>query len=244
MSDPVAGAHDWLAARVMERREETPRAATLRLAVDGWRGHVAGQRVDVRLTADDGYQATRQYSIASAPSSGALELTVERLDDGEVSPYLVDVAEVGDAMDIRGPIGGWFTWRPGDPRPLLLVGGGSGIVPLMAMAREAVLTGGEAVDVRLLVSTRTPADLLYASELEALHDAGRITLLHTVTRDPTGARSGRIDAQLVGELLRGVAPEAIFACGSTGFVEAASDLLLAAGVPASAIRTERFGPSA
>lgn len=236
----------WRPARVVERWDETRRAATLRLAVDGWPGHVAGQRVDLRLTAEDGYQATRAYSIASAPSAGTLDVTVERIDDGEVSPWFVDVAQPGDELEVRGPIGAWFTWRPRDSGPLVLVGGGSGLVPLMAMAREAVLHDAGA-PIRLLVSTRTRADLLYAGELAQLHAAGQVELQQTLTRErPEGwtGELGRIDAALVGTLLAGLAPPSrAFVCGPTGFVERAADLLLAAGLAAGTVRTERFGPT-
>lgn len=239
----------WRHARVGARWLETPRTATLRLEVDGWPGHVAGQRVDLRLTAEDGYQATRAYSIASAPSDGTLDVTVERLDDGEVSPYLVDIAEVGDELEVRGPIGGWFTWRAAPAsEPLVLVAGGAGLVPLMAMVREAV--GAAAlVDLRLAISIRTRADLLYAGELERLAAGGRLRLLQTLTREaPAGwaGHRGRMAPAMIADLLEGLdpLPSAMFVCGTSGFVDHASALLLAAGVAPAAIRTERFGPSA
>lgn len=205
--------------------------------------------MDVRLTAEDGYQATRAYSIASAPSAGTLELTVERIDDGEVSPYLVDVAEPGDELEVRGPIGGWFTWRAAAAgTPLVVVGGGSGLVPLMAMAREAAAQATP-TEIRVLVSTRTADDLLYADELRHLAGRDGVRVLHTVTRTApdgwTGAR-GRISAALVDELLAGLSapPPAIYVCGSSGFVDAATALLTAAQIAPATIRTERFGPSA
>ncbi|MBO9533056.1 MAG: ferredoxin reductase [Solirubrobacteraceae bacterium] len=244
---PEPGPSDWRLARVTDRIQETPRAATLRLEAEGWRGHLAGQRVDVRLTAEDGYQATRSYSIASAPADGTLDLTVEEIDDGEVSPYLVEEAMPGDELEIRGPIGGWFTWRPSDPGPLVLIGGGSGLVPLRSMAREAVVRES-ATPLRLLISTRSAGDLLYAQEIATLADRDEARVIHTLTRRaPEGwtGPTGRIDPGLVGELLAGIElPGAAFVCGPTGFVERAADLLLAAGLPPDAIRTERFGPSA
>ncbi len=238
----------WRTAQISQRRAETPRATTLRLAVDGWPQHLAGQRVDIRLTAEDGYQASRAYSIASAPSAGVLELTVERLDDGEVSPYLVDEAQVGDELEVRGPIGGWFTWRPmHGAAPLVALAGGSGLVPLMAMAREAVAQR-DPVPVRLLISTRTAADLLYADELGRLGARDEVRLLHTLTREvPAGWRgpTGRLSPELVAELLVDLPapPDAVYVCGTSGFVDAASELLTRAGIAATAIRTERFGPS-
>ncbi|MEH3054873.1 MAG: FAD-binding oxidoreductase [Patulibacter minatonensis] len=237
----------WRPARVLDRWDETPRIATLRIGADRWPGHVAGQRVDVRLTAQDGYQANRAYSIASAPSSGVLDLAVERLDDGEVSPWLVDIARAGDELEVRGPVGGWFTWRPTDPGPLLMLAGGSGLVPLMAMAREAV-AAATGTDVRLLVSTRTAAELPFAEELAMLDAAGSLRLLHTVTRgapDGWDGWRGRMGSALAAELLDDLpsAPPAIFICGGSGFVDHASHLLMAEGVDARAIRTERFGPS-
>lgn len=244
----AADAFAWRLARVAARWPETSRATTLRLAVDGWPGHIAGQRVDVRLTAEDGYQATRAYSIASAPSDGALDLTVERLEDGEVSPYLVDVAEVGDELEVRGPIGGWFTWRPtADRAPLVCLAGGAGLVPLMAMVREAA-AAPDPVEIRLAVSTRTPADLLYRDELHRLASDGRLRLVHTLSREfPAGwtGPSGRIGPAVIAELLAGLdaRPRSVYLCGSSGFVDAASQLLLDAGAPPASIRTERFGPT-
>jgi ferredoxin-NADP reductase len=224
--------------------EETPSARTLVLDVPGWPGHVAGQHVDVRLTAEDGYSAQRSYSIASAPSGDRLELTVQRLADGEVSPYLTDVVEPGDPLELRGPIGGWFAWPPGATEPLLLIAGGSGIVPLMAMIRAHAASGGE-VPVRLIYSVRTPADVIYAPELSerAMVSPLAVTFLHTRAAPP-GERTGRINADVLAAAA--FPPDdkpATFVCGPTGFVEAAANLLVGAGYAPSTIKTERFGPT-
>jgi ferredoxin-NADP reductase len=215
---------------------------TLELEVPGWTGHAAGQHLDVRLTAEDGYQAQRSYSIASAPEE-PLALTVERLEDGEVSPYLVDEAREGDSFEVRGPIGGYFVWEPGDPTPVLLVAGGSGVVPLMAMARARAREGSGA-PMRLLYSSRTLEDVIYREELEALAGNG-FEVVHTLTREqPPDWRgySRRIDD----DLLRNVAWPAedepkVFVCGSTRFVDAGADGLVRLGYDPRWIRTERFG---
>src|SRR4051794_20055691 len=157
----------WQVVELVDKQPETPTAATLRFTPDGWPGHRAGQHVDVRLTAEDGYQAQRSYSIASAPEDGGLALTVERLDEGEVSPYLVDDMAPGDVLELRGPIGGWFVWDVDDGGPLLLVAGGSGLVPLMAMLRHR-RAGGADVPARLVLSARSADDILYADELREL----------------------------------------------------------------------------
>jgi ferredoxin-NADP reductase len=226
---------------VLEVVPETPRAVTLRLDVPDWPGHRAGQHVDVRLTADDGYQAERSYSIASAPESGAVELTVERLDDGEVSPYLAGEVRAGDVFELRGPVGGHFTWRAQDGGPLLLVGGGSGLVPLMAMLRHRAAAGSDA-DARLLLSAARLDEVLYRSELEDLE--GVYTTI-TLTRERPDGWTGaarRVDAAMLAEL--GPEPaEAprIFVCGPTPFVERAADLLVELGHAPRAIHAERFG---
>src|SRR4051794_20117299 len=178
---PMPGA--WREAELAAKRVETPTAATLELRTDAWSGHRAGQHVDVRLTAEDGYRAQRSYSIASPPEDGRLALTVERLDDGEVSPYLVDEMQPGDALELRGPIGGWFVWDTDDGGPLLLVAGGSGLVPLMAMARHRSLAGSD-VPARLLLSVTRPEAVLYEDELESLAAAGDgLTITTTFTRE-------------------------------------------------------------
>jgi ferredoxin-NADP reductase len=226
----------WLAARVVSVRPETRSARTLRLALPQPVPFDAGQHLVVRLTAPDGYTAQRSYSIASAPDGGAeVELTVERLEDGEVSSFLCDVVEPGDEIEVRGPIGGWFVWR-GDT-PALLVGAGSGVVPLMSMLRHARATGREDL-LRLLVSVRTPGDLYYTGEIQG----PRTTLAYTRATPAGFPRAvGRLTAPDVEPLLD--ADRTAYVCGSPGFADAATDLLMAAGVPASRIRVERFGPT-
>jgi ferredoxin-NADP reductase len=217
------------------------------LDVPGWPGHRAGQHVDVRLTAEDGYQAQRSYSIASPPEGEHLELTVERLDDGEVSPYLADELREGDDLELRGPIGGWFVWEVADGGPVLLVAGGSGVVPLAAMARHRLRAGAD-VPMHLVLSARTRADLIYGDELQALADRDDgFGLTVTLTREDDPAwtgRRGRIDAALLGEA--GWPPDAsprMFVCGPTGLVEAAAGFLVDLGHDPQAVRTERFGPT-
>ena len=232
----------WLAAEVAGGKWETPRVKTLALTVPGWAGHRAGQHLDVRLTAEDGYQAERSYSIASAPGE-PLALTVERLDDGEVSLYLVDEAREGDGFEVRGPIGGYFVWEPDDPAPVLLVGGGSGVVPLMSMARSRARAGGSA-PMRLLYSSRSFDDMIYRDELDALAGNG-FEVVHTLTRkQPPGwtGFSRRIDPELLAEVAWPAEDEPrVFVCGSTRFVDAAADGLVELGYDPRSIRTERFG---
>ena len=234
----------WRVAEVREVVPETPAAATLVLDVPGWPGHRAGQHVDVRLTAEDGYQAQRSYSIASAPEAADLALTVERLDDGEVSPYLVDELRAGDVLELRGPIGGWFAWDASQGGPLMLVAGGSGLVPLMAMLRHRRLAGSD-VPARLLLSVRTPVDVLYAAELEELTGVPGIEVTRTYTRRaPPGweGPSGRVDRALLEAA--GWPPASrprVFVCGPTGFVESVAEALVALGHDPDRIRTERFG---
>jgi len=233
---------DWRIGHLVEIRAETQSAHTLVLEVPDWPGHVAGQHVDVRLTAEDGYQAERSYSIASAPEE-PLAVTVERLEDGEVSPYLVDEAREGDAFEVRGPIGGYFVWEPDDPAPVLLIAGGSGVVPLMSMARDRAREGSS-TPMRLLFSSRTLEDVIYRQELEALAGNG-FEVVHTLTREQPPGWSGysrRIDD----DLLRDVAWPAedepkVFVCGSTRFVDAGADGLVRLGYDPRWIRTERFG---
>jgi ferredoxin-NADP reductase len=217
--------------------DETPRARTLVLDVDGWEGHRAGQHVDVRLTAEDGYQAERSYSIASGPDDGRLELTVELIEDGEVSPYLVGELQHRDTFELRGPIGGWFAWDPTEGGPLLLVGGGSGVVPLRSMLRARPAE----VPARLIYSARTLEDVIYRDELEALGD----DVVLTLTREQRdGIRSGRVDADLLREagFARAQEPR-IFVCGPTPFVEAVAAELVELGHPPERVKTERFGPT-
>ena len=244
----VPKASTWQPARVVSIRQETPRVKTIRFAISNWPGHLAGQHADVRLEAEDGYRAERSYSIASPPEASPLELTVDRLDDGEVSPFLTDQLQPEDTIQLRGPIGGHFVWSAVEPRhPLLLVGGGSGIVPLMCMLRHRKLSGS-AVRAALLYSVRTREDVIYSDELTDLaRNDPQLTLRITLTRNVEPGWSGgtgRIDLAAVQALLKdlgGVADS--FVCGSADFVEAASALLLQAGQPLDAIRTERFGPT-
>jgi ferredoxin-NADP reductase len=237
----VLGRLSWQVGTVREVRAETPWARTIVLEVPGWPGHLAGQHVDVRLTAPDGYQAQRSYSIASAPDGDRVELTVELVPDGEVSSYLVGVLSVGDPLELRGPVGGWFVWRPA-PDPVLLVAGGSGLVPLMAMIRTRAATGAGA-PFHLLYSVREPAMALYAAELAALPDVPVSYLFTRRTPPGTHRPIGRISLL---DLPRSFSPgrqPSGYVCGPTGFVEAAADLLTTAGHDARRIRTERFGPT-
>ncbi|HEX4626444.1 MAG TPA: ferredoxin reductase [Solirubrobacteraceae bacterium] len=243
MAAPRAG---WQSATLRDKRTETDRAATLHLSTDEWPGHRAGQHVDVRLTAEDGYQAQRSYSIASPPEDdGDVALTVERLDDGEVSPYLVDEMAPGDMCELRGPIGGWFVWDADDGGPLLLVGGGSGVVPLMSMLRHrAALHSG--VRARLLLSARSLDDALYADELHAL-DAGddeldvSITLTRTAPPDWAGY-ARRVDRSMLEEVAWPAADRPrVYVCGPTPFVESVAAGLVDLGHDAGLVKTERFG---
>ena len=226
----------WQTARVVAITVETPSAKTFRLALPAPSVRRAGQHYVVRLTAEDGYTAQRSYSVATAPDgSNEIDLTVERFEDGEISSFLHEVVEIGDELEVRGPIGGWFVWD-GDT-PALLVGGGSGIVPLMAMLRLARMTGRRDL-VRLVVSVRSPGDLYYASEVEG----PETTIVYTRTAPPGSARpAGRLAPDDVAPLI--TADATVFVCGSPGFADAASDLLVGLDVPAERIRVERFGPT-
>jgi ferredoxin-NADP reductase len=233
-------------ATIREVRPETPGASTLVLDVPGWPGHVAGQHVDVRLTAEDGYQAERSYSIASAPEHPDLELTVERIDEGEVSPYLAGDARPGDEFELRGPIGGYFAWHARLPGPLLLVAGGAGLVPLMAMLRHRRAAGADG-DARLLLSARTAEDILYRRELDDLRADG-VAVHTTLTRGPAPPGSGgwtrRIDRDMLAEVGPEPAPDVrCYVCGPTPFVEEAARLLVELGHEPARVRTERFGPT-
>ena len=241
----VLGRLTWQLGEVVELIQETPRVSSLVLDVPDWPGHLAGQHVDVRLTAEDGYQVQRSYSIASAPEDRRVILTVEQLKDGEVSPYLVGEVRLGDKVELRGPIGGYFVWKAGDERALLLVAGGSGIVPLMAMVRHHFAAGATA-PVRLLYSSRSIDDVIYKDELARLSDADKwLAVTHTLTRSQPPAWQGysrRVDGEMIGEVAwpRKDGP-AVFICGPTAFVETASGLLVESGYDAAWIRTERFG---
>jgi ferredoxin-NADP reductase len=241
---PVA----WQVGTVIALRDETPRAKTITLDVPDWTGHLAGQHVDVRLTAPDGYSAVRSYSIASAANGEKrIQLTVERLPDGEVSPYLTQELRVGDLLELRGPIGGWFVWRAEQTEPVQLVAGGSGIVPLMSMIRSRA-TASSTSQFRLLYSVREPEAVFYSDELQALaaeDPSVSITYVYTRATPKNWPRpAGRIDAALIAETawpakLR----PTCYVCGPTSFVEAATRLLIAAGNGGNMIKTERFGPT-
>jgi ferredoxin-NADP reductase len=230
----------WQFARVVDVVPETARTKSLVLDAANWPGHLAGQHVDVRLTAEDGYQAQRSYSIASAPEDEHLALTVERLDDGEVSPYLTERLRPGDELELRGPIGGYFVWRESLGGPLLLVGGGSGVVPLWAILRHHRASASE-IPARLLYSARTHADLIYRAEL-----ADYDTTITLTREQPQGwnGRRGRIDRDLLAEAAWPAAQRPlVYLCGPTGFVEGVADALVSLGHEPSRIRAERFGPT-
>jgi ferredoxin-NADP reductase len=237
----VLGRLGWRPAAIAEVKPETPRVKTIVLDVAGWPGHRAGQHVDIRLTAEDGYQAERSYSIAAPANGERVELTVENIDDGEVSPYLTEDAREGDELEIRGPVGGYFVWDPAYPGRVLLVGGGSGVVPLMAMIRQR-----QEVPTTLLYSARTLEDLIYREELEDLAGDG-LDVVFTLTRSQPEGWTGhtrRVDAELLAE----VAPPPderplAFVCGPTPFVEAVALALVELGHDPGLVKTERFGPT-
>jgi ferredoxin-NADP reductase len=238
----------WQLGVVVELIRETASVSSLVLDLPGWTGHRAGQHVDVRLTAEDGYQAQRSYSIASPPEEHRVALTVERLEDGEVSPYLVGEVRVGDSLELRGPIGGYFVWEGGRSlQPLLLVGGGSGIVPLMAMLRHRRAAGFK-TPARLLYSSRSIDAVIYREELDRLAGAGdELAVHHALTRaQPPGWRgyARRLDMDMLREVAWPAreAP-AVFICGPTSFVEAAAGILVDLGHDPRSIKTERFGPT-
>ncbi|HKC27968.1 MAG TPA: ferredoxin reductase [Jatrophihabitans sp.] len=231
----------WHDARLVDSRRETASARTLRFELPGWPGHLAGQHVDVRLTADDGYTAQRSYSLSAPADGDALELTVQLVPDGEVSPYLVEDIKPGDSIEIRGPLGGWFVWRQTQAEPVLLVGGGSGVAPLMAMLRARARLGATA-PFRLVYSARTPADVYYADELR---ESGNATVLYTRAAPAGSSRPPRrISADDLASL--GWPAEqspTCYVCGPTPFVENVANLLIEAGHDPARVRTERFGPS-
>jgi ferredoxin-NADP reductase len=238
----------WQLATITDVRDETPRVKTFRLALPDWQAHLPGQHVDVRLTAEDGYQAQRSYSIATPPAGDTqVELTVEKVAYGEVSTFLHEVAAAGDRFELRGPIGGYFVWDGTAPDPLLLIAGGSGIVPLMAMIRHRA-TVAPSVPVTLLYSSRTREDVIYFDELERLSDSGDgLRVVHTLTRSAPPAWAGydrRIDRQMLSEVTTDVGPRAkVFVCGPTALVELVANGLVALGLDPATVRTERFGPS-
>ncbi len=241
----------WRQATVIDVVPETPRTRTLVLDVPEWPGHRAGQHVDVRLTADDGYQTERSYSIASPPESARLALTIERLEEGEVSTYLVDVLQVGDTLELRGPIGGHFAWSVRDGGPLMLVGGGSGIVPLMAMLRHRASASAElrrAIPARLLYSSRSWTELIYRDELARLAAADdTLQVTHTITREPPTGWEGfrrRIDVAMLESIAwPAVVRPHLFVCGPTPLVETVAEALVELGNEPTSVRTERFGPT-
>jgi len=240
----LPGRLTWQVTRVVEVTRETSSAKTILLDAPEWAGHRAGQHVDVRLTAEDGYQAQRSYSIASAPEDDHLALTVEEIDDGEVSPYLTEELRAGDDLELRGPIGGWFVWEGTEVGPLLLFAGGSGVVPLRAMLRHRAATSNR-TPARLVYSARSLDDVIYRDELERVaHGAEiRLALTRSWPEGWTGHR-GRVDDALLDDVTwpPSEAP-AIYICGPTGFVEAISREMVARGHDPGRVRTERFGPT-
>jgi ferredoxin-NADP reductase len=238
---------NWQLGEIVELVRETPRVSSLVVRCPDWPGHLAGQHVDVRLTAPDGYQAERSYSVASAPEDEMLELTVERLQDGEVSPYLVDELHSGDQLELRGPIGGYFVWEESLGGPLLLLAGGSGIVPLRAMLRHRSATGSS-VPARLLYSSRAETEIIYRKELAGLASADdALDIRHTLTRErPQGWSGylGRIDDEMLRDIAWSPAElPLVYVCGPTGFVEQAAIGLVRLGHDPLRVRTERFGPT-
>jgi ferredoxin-NADP reductase len=243
----VLGRLSWLLAELVELVPETPRVFSLVLEVPGWAGHRPGQHVDVRLTAEDGYQAQRSYSIATPAEGERLVLTVEKLEDGEVSPFLTEELRPGDRFELRGPIGGYFVWNGSAHGPLQLVAGGSGVVPLMAMLRHRA-ADGITVPATLLFSSRTLDDVIYREELDRLAAAdSALIVAHTLTRSQPDGWQGytrRLDGEMLAEVF-GLADAAAtaYVCGPTSFVEVAADGMVGLGYEPDRVRTERFGPT-
>lgn len=230
---------DWIVGTVAEVRKETPTGRSIVIDLPGWPGNIAGQHVDVRLTAPDGYQASRSYSIASSGLEPRLQLAVDKLPDGEVSPYLVDDLMVGDMLELRGPLGGWFVWKPELTRPVQLIGGGSGVVPLVAMLRAHAVAQSSA-PMRLLYSVRTPADRFFADELDTLTDVDYVYTRATPPDWP--AKPGRVTPEVLAALTLPVEQQPlVFICGPTGFVETVASALVAMGHDPASVKTERFG---
>jgi ferredoxin-NADP reductase len=234
----------WRSATVVGMRTETPTVRSLVLDIPDWPGHKPGHHIDIRLTAEDGYRAERSYSISSAPEQPMLEITVERLMDGEVSPFLVDDVQVGDMLEVRGPIGGFFVWTVDEGGPLVMLAGGSGVVPMMSMLRHRAAHASD-VEAHLLVSTRTFGEAIYRAELETIGPKANLAIAWTYTRVPPPGWTGyrrRIDAELLAEFAPPPsASPRIFVCGPNPFVELANGLLVAAGHDPMAIKAERFG---
>jgi len=239
---------EWQVATVKNIKQETARAKSFTLALPEWMGHQAGQHYDLRLTAEDGYQVERSYSIASEPErAGEIDLTIEKIDDGEVSPYMHDVVTDGDRVELRGPIGGYFVWNAAMHEPLLLVGGGSGVVPLMCILRHRA-AAKSTVPTHLLYSARAMDDIIYYDELEALRKKmDGLKVFYTLTRSHPAVWEGytrRIDADMLREVSAPLGKNVrVFICGPTALVENAANVLVQIGVPANAVKTERFGPS-
>jgi ferredoxin-NADP reductase len=239
---------EWQVATAVAFRDETANVRTIAFAVPGWTGHLAGQHVDIRLTAEDGYQAQRSYSIASpAGPADRIELTVERLPDGEVSSFLTEALAVGDSIELRGPIGGYFIWEPVNTEPLMLIAGGSGVVPCMSMLRTRDEMGSQ-VPARLLFSSRTAADIIYRQALERLAAKGDdFSLIHTLTRERPSrwlGESRRVDREMLAtRAFPSFQAPRIFVCGPTSFVESVAEQLVSLGHDPAAIKTERFGPT-
>ena len=231
----------WQIATVADVVDETARVRTIVLDISDWPGHRAGQHLDVRLTAEDGYRAEREYSIATAPGE-PVSITVERLEDGEVSPYLTEELRAGDEIELRGPLGGYFVWDPADGGPLLLVAGGSGVVPLRAVLRHRNRSGSD-VPVRLLYSSRTLADVIYRAELE--RPAEGTEVIHTLTRERPSGWTGyarRVDSELLSEVVWPAQEDPrAFVCGPTSFVETVASGLVQLGYRPETVKTERFG---
>jgi ferredoxin-NADP reductase len=243
----MAGGIAWQIATVTAITDDTHTVRSFTLAVPDWPGHRVGQHIDLRLTAEDGYSVQRSYSIASATADGTIDITVERIDDGEVSPFLHDVVVVGDRLEMRGPIGGYFVWEPPLGGPLFLVAGGSGVVPLMAMVRERDRSGVD-VAARLLFSSRHYEEIIYREELDRLAASGRgFEVFHTLTRSKPDGWMGfdrRIDDRMLGEVLEPMGSHArVYICGPTALVETAANAMIRLGLAPDRVRTERFGPT-
>ena len=244
MASPIA----WQVTTVSEIRDETPTVRSFTLRLPHWPGHLPGQHVDVRLTAEDGYSVERSYSIASEPERGSeIDVTVERIEDGEISPFLHDVVVPGDGLEVRGPIGGYFVWQASLGGPLLLVAGGSGVVPLMAMVRHRA-RAGSTVPTRLLFSSRHYEEIIYRDELDRLAGArDGFEVVHALTRSQPAGWTGyarRIDDRMLGEVIEPLGIGArVYICGPTALVETAANALLRLGLPPDRVRTERFGPT-
>lgn len=243
----IRGRLIWRVATVVETLQENPTTRSIGFNVPGWPGHLAGQHLDIRLTAEDGYQALRSYSIAAPTMDERVTITVELVSDGEVSPFLIDEVEIGDHIELRGPIGGYFVWDSASHQPLLLIGGGSGVVPLMAMLR-AHHTTGSITPAHYLASARSADRLIYFDEVTEISTSDpNVSSAHTLTRSHPDSWDGptrRIDTEMLSipGFLPVDGPE-IFVCGPTGFVEAVSQSLIEIGHPPTVVRTERFGPS-